>query len=608
MTMNLRPKAVPAGIAGLVCLLFGVFIVGVLTPVPQSRARGKSTVRARPAAKPVGRVPGHRNLFNGDCTFLFGDGFMTDPKGRYQKKTLHWFIDMLADNGVDTYLANPNAQVPWYPSKRLPHILTGYRRGDREFVRGHMNPKLTKKQLERRMDQEVQLLNRYLDLAEDGVDWLKEIAKACRRRKVSPWLSIRMNDMHGANSWERSYLNCALQKDPRYRLRGREVNPRDGINPKLQALNYARPEVRDYMFRMIRELVEDYDFEGLELDWLRCPFCIDPPARQADIELMTRWVAQVRALTRKRSARTGKPYPLGLRIPCRLGLLKAVGLDVKALADAGLIDFVGLSNGWQTSWDVPYDELRRELGPRVALFGVIEDAPNWMFATDDAGKRPSYRLLSASPELLRGNAAGKLAAGADGIEQFNFFCTDEGAHNPEANKRQACYPALRKLENLGFLRGKPKHYALASMQGYYMFPLFEQAEQVPAVLEPDWKRAFRLSMCAEPAGRDLEVVVQLVVERTLQVPDLGVSFNGCWPTFAREETNRLLFPTGIYTRHLDSHRAFNYRFKASGVREGWNEILVINGSHKRATLAERRENAATLVSVEVAVRPRPAHR
>jgi hypothetical protein len=106
----------------------------------------------------------------------------------------------------------------------------------------------------------------------------------------------------------------------------------------------------------------------------------------------------------------------------------------------------------------------------------------------------------------------------------------------------------------------------------------------------------------------LEVVVQLVVERTPQVPDLGVSLNGCWPTFAREETNRLLFPTGIYTRHLDSHRAFNYRFKVSGIREGWNEILVINGSHKRATLAERRENSATLVSVEVAVRPRPAHR
>ena len=47
---------------------------------------------------------------------------------------------------------------------------------------------------------------------------------------------------------------------------GLEVNPRDGVNPMLQALDYRHREVRDYMLLMIRELVEDHDFEGLELD------------------------------------------------------------------------------------------------------------------------------------------------------------------------------------------------------------------------------------------------------------------------------------------------------------------------------------------------------
>src|SRR5262245_22982814 len=150
-------------------------------------------------------------------------------------------------SGVDTYLANPNAQVPWYPSKRLPSILKGYRRGDREFFRGHFSPNLSKKVLEERLDDQVRFLNRYLDLAEAGVDWVAEIAKACRQRRVAPWLSIRMNDLHGANSWEHSYMNCALQKDPRYRLSGRQINPRDGIDIKLQALDYGHREVRDYM-------------------------------------------------------------------------------------------------------------------------------------------------------------------------------------------------------------------------------------------------------------------------------------------------------------------------------------------------------------------------
>ena len=109
--------------------------------------------------------------------------------------------------------------------------------------------------------------------------------------------------------------------------------------------------------------------------------------------------------------------------------------------------------------------------------------------------------------------------------------------------------------------------------------------------------------CPNGMNRDLGTV-QLVVERTAKDVDLGVSCSGSWPTFAREETNRLLFPTGIYTRHLNSKRAFNYRFKAADVREGYSDILVIIGSHTRATAAQRRENAVTIVSVELAVRPR----
>lgn len=566
-----------------------------------SMAVAQDAARAPVPKSGSGRIPGHRNLFNGDCTFLFQDGFVADLKAPYDKQTLAWFIDVLADNGVDTYLVNPNAQVPWFPSKRTRNILTGYRRGDREFFRGHLPPNFPEERAKVRLDEWVTFLNRYLDLAEAGVDWVAEMSAHCRRRGISPWISIRMNDMHGANSWEGSFMNCDLQKDPRFRLSGREVNPRDGINRMLQPLNYAHPEVRDYMLLQIRELVEEYDFEGLELDWLRCPFCCETPATPENRATMLQWIREIRKLTQARSEKTGKPYPLGLRIPCRLGLLKEIGLDVKAMADAGLIDFVGCGNFWQTAWDVPYDELRRELGGKVALLGVIDDAPNWLTAREPESKKQSFRLLTASPELLRGNAAGKLALGVDGIEQFNFFCSDEGPHTTDLSRRQARYPALKGIENLEGLRGQPKQYALATQRGLYSFPLWELAEQVPAILEPEWKKAFRLSMCAEPAQANLELTVQLVVERTETLPDLGVSFNGSWPTFESVETDRLLFPTGVFTHHIAEHRGLNFRVPVSAIKEGWNEVLVLNGSHKRATLAERRENSAIILSVELAV-------
>jgi hypothetical protein len=548
------------------------------------------------------RLPGHRVLFNGDCTFLFGDTFVADPKGKYDKKTQAWFIDIMADSGVDTYLANPNGQVPWYPSKTLPSILTGYKRGDRDYVRGHFRANAPKERVERAITDELRFLNRYLDLAEEGVDWLAEVSKACRRRQISPWISIRMNDMHGANNWEKSYFNCPPQRDVRFQLSGREPNPKDGINRMLKSLNFGKAEVRDYMMKQIREVVEDYDYEGLELDWLRCPFCIDGPASQADIDKITQWHADIRALTEKQAKKIGKRYPLGLRVPCRLGQLKTVGLDIKAMARAGIIDFVNFSNFWQTSWDVPYDQLRRELGDKVAIYGVIEDAPNWMPCRDSKTDKQSYRLLSASAELLRGNAAGKLVMGVDGIEAFNYFCTDELHHNPVASERQARYGDLGKLANLDKLRGLPKHYTLSTMDGAFMFRELEFAEQIPTVLEPDWKKNFRLTMCSEPADRNLELVIQIVVDKTEKMPDLGVSFNGTWPNYAAEETDRLLFPTGIYTHIGKEFRAFNFRGKVSDIQNGWNEVLLFNGSHAKKTPEERRENSVKVVSVELAVR------
>jgi hypothetical protein len=577
-----------------------LFLVAILTLSAPSTSSADESTASRPA-----RLPGHRNLFNGDCTFLFGNSFLEDPKAKYNAQTLHWFINMLADCGVDTYLNNVNAQVPWYPSKRTPNILSGYRRGDREFFRGHYRADAPRDRVEKAMDENVVFLNRYLDLAEAGVDWAAEISKACRRRGVSPWISIRMNDMHGANSWEGSYMNSALQRDPKYRLSGREMNPRDGVNRMLQSLDYSHAEVRDYMLLMIRELVEEHDYEGLELDWLRCPFCIDAPATPEQIATITAWHGEIRKLTESRSRATGKPYPLGLRIPCRLGQLKAIGLDVKAMVDAGIVDFVNFSNFWQASWDVPYDQLRRELGDRVAIYGVIEDAPNWMNALDPKSGKKSYRLLSASAELLRGNAAGKLAMGVDGIETFNFFCTDEGAHNPAASERQARYPDLRGLENLDQLRGQPKHYALATRHGGFQFWQYELAEQIPVIIEPESKHAFRLTMCSEPADQDLELVIQVVCERQEgdgdRTPVLGVSFNGAWPTFEAAQTDRLLFRTGVYTHHAPENRAFNYRVPLALVREGWNEVLIFNGHHERKTPAERRAGSANIVGLELAV-------
>ncbi len=73
-------------------------------------------------------------------------------------------------------------------------------------------------------------------------------------------------------------------------MRGVPFDPKDGLKSSLAGLDYEKPEVRDFMMSHIREYLEVYDFEGMELDWLRNPLCCNPPATQAAQDTMIRWL------------------------------------------------------------------------------------------------------------------------------------------------------------------------------------------------------------------------------------------------------------------------------------------------------------------------------
>jgi hypothetical protein len=535
-------------------------------------------------AKPAERLARHRNLFTGDSCVYFYNPELWQPEGLpYTARAIHRYVDLLADSGVDTFLSNPNAQVAWYPSKTLDTILDGYRRGDRDFFRAHARAThVPANQLDAFLDQMVRFHNLYLDLAEAGVDWLSETVKACRRRNVAPWVSVRMNDTHGVED-PASHFNCKLFRDPANRLSGRALDPRDPPNAHWVALNYARPAVRDFMFAHIREYIDGYGFEGMELDWLRDPHVLEPGATEADCRILTDWLRQVRAYTEAKGRQRGRPLPLGMRLPANLGYLRSRGLDVGAIAREGLVDFLNFSNFWQTSWDIDYARMRAEIGPDVMIYGVVENAPNWVpgYSADLAARgfersRAPYpdlglRYMAASAPMLHANAAGKLAMGVHGIEQFNFFCTDQ----PKIPGLRADYAALRHTHDAAWLRGKPKHYCLSSPSGR-LSTAWETPEQIPAVVDPKQRREFRLTMAAEPAGGRLRV--QIVVEKTAEPARLGLSWNGAWPVFASRETAEMLFPVGPFTHFTAAHTAWEFALDPAGITHGWNTVMVTNNS------------------------------
>jgi hypothetical protein len=563
---------------------------------------------------------GHRTIFNAD-----GETWMTQyprrsffyrPAGQpLTARTIQRYVGVLAKSGVDTLCIQAADKKAYYPSKTVPTILDGYSRGDRSFFFGSvLGWEMTPEQIEKYMEGSVHRMDGYLDLVEAGVDWLAETARACRKHRISPWVNVRMNDMHGNPRHQHGYyMNTPLHMNPAMRLRGVSHNPTAPLDESYRGVNYAKREVRDYVMTILRDVVENYDFEGLELDWSRWPVCCEPGAPASLVDLVTEWHAEVRRMTERRARKLGKPYPLGIKFFGTLDQLRSIGLDLREMARRKLIDFVSPTNCWQTSWDIPCDEIRREMGPEVAVYGVVEFAPNILLGYLPHQKKGNpnlgspmainYRLSPPCPPILRGNAAGKLALGVDGIEIYNFACCEQAGHWPWPEEPyRAEYPALRGLPDLEFLRGKPKQYMFSSQTGYYTHPLFETPSPFPCMLGAGERRACRLPMCAE-SDRKLEFVIQVVVRKQDPLPPVGVYLNGCWPNFNSKRDERLLFPVSTMTHHHPDQVGLNFPFPLSAIREGWNEIVVMNGAPKQIGTDQSKETL-NILSLECAVRPK----
>jgi hypothetical protein len=364
-------------------------------------------------------------------------------------------------------------------------------------------------------------------------------------------------------------------------------------------LNYGLPEVRSHMLTLIRELIDDYDFEGMELDWLREPICCEPPATEAAIADITEWHSEIRELARRKETITGKPYALGIRCPANIDLMRSIGLDVTGIARSGLIDFVSPSNYMQTSWDICYSSLKSRLGQDIAVYGVIEYLFNWLPVYSPELDSSDRRTNPDRVELLRGNAAGKLVAGADGIEYFNFFEADMRSGG------RSNYSHIKDINNLDSLRGQEKLYGLGYMFGSWVRPLFETVDHFPAILEPGALKSVRMPMCAEPPESDLEVIVQVIVEKRDRPAIIGVSLNGSWPQWESEETDDLLFGVSSQIRHKSEpqlltkrpakHIAYNFRFETQNILEGWNELVILNGNLERCNGRNALDNYSTMV-------------
>ena len=191
-------------------------------------------------------------------------------------------------------------------------------------------------------------------LFDAGVDPYEVWIARCREKGVRAWLSMRMNDFHCVTVSNHFRTTTFWRTRPDLR-RTPDVDPtKGGGDWGLYVFNYAKEEVRDYHFAMFRELVDRYDADGIEMDWMRSPTLLTPGKEREEAHFLTAFMRRCREYARAAAARRGRPLQVGVRVPSTAEKALACGIDIAAWARQNSFDLL-VATGFYGSNDFAID-------------------------------------------------------------------------------------------------------------------------------------------------------------------------------------------------------------------------------------------------------------
>ena len=308
---------------------------------------------------------------------------------------LHQFVDQYAGTKVSHLFLCPNAMRASFDSTTRDAI---WELGDQEMPTG----------AGKRWMDNARILH------ERGLDPYAVWIARCREKGISPWLSMRMNDVHDVPNVKSFMHSTFWLEHPEYwRV------PENSGGWTERALDYGVPAVREHAMSFVRELLERYDPDGLELDWMRFGWHFKPGEEAQGAEILTGFMREVRALTEEWSGKRGHPVKLGARVPTHPDAAKGLGMDGVRWAEEGLVDMLVPTPFWTTSdFDIPVELWRERLGDAAKRIVLAPGLEHNLRAYPGGGTVPN-NLAST-----RGFAASAWYRGADQIYLFNYMDCD----------------------------------------------------------------------------------------------------------------------------------------------------------------------------------------
>ena len=343
--------------------------------VASARADGDLSLSATASGKPI-------LVFNEDDSHFFD--------ANASRETLLSYIDKLAAYGqVTHFFMCPNAMRANFDSKTFEPV---WKSMDEPGV------KATGKVLS---------LKR---LHDSGVDPYAVWIGRCRERGIQPWISMRMNDVHGVT--DPSY--CSLSTFWRQHPELRRVPGSKSSDWSHYAFDFSHREVREHHLAFVKELFDRYDMDGFEADWLRFYWHLTPGKEREQSRYLTEFMREVRKIARTAEARRGHGILVGARVASAPKLALSLGTDAIAWAREGLVDWIVPCNFFTTvDFDLPIDDWQRQVAAANPAARVLPGL--------DVGVRlfRNRRMLTSAE--CRGWSELQYARGAKGIYLFNYF-------------------------------------------------------------------------------------------------------------------------------------------------------------------------------------------
>jgi len=508
--------------------------------------------RAAVAVTNVGSPPPFRLLYSNDLTNVFNCASPFHELGEtYRPSMLEASVDEAS--AADAQLLQPGVGwTAWWQSKVDPpsahaewfHAQTGLEPPD------------------------------WLKYLVAGGDFVSTFVARCRRRGVAPFVSLRMNDHHHLlqkPGWDLALVSRFYAEHPGYRVGAGQPTgrPSDG---RTAALDWSFPIVREQKMRLIRELAETYDIDGLELDFMRYPSYFDVARTGSDerVAIMTGFVRSVRDLLDRTAKPAGHRY-LSVRIPSFLGAYDMLGLDPAALFAVGA-DIFNISSNFYTEQQTDLGRIRDRI-PHASLY--LEMCQTTMLGPKL--ENGESKALRTTDEQYYTGAHLAYRRGAAGISLFNFAYYRRFGHDgPELGPfNEPPFHVLPHLKDPTWLSRQAQWYVLAPS-----YAPMGAKQALPEPMPPAAADGFRLDM----ALPDRKLTSGLVRLRATEAAGDGwaVDVNGAAAAPSRAVLKPLAHPYDAFLGTAEEYACFT--FPPDRLHDGVNEFRVRHADGAERTI------------------------